>query len=274
MKVFDLFCFFNEVDLLEIRLELLKDVIDQHVISESNLTHSGKDKPYILEKEWSRYYKYDSKLTYLPIIQSTEGLSFKKVDSYTPDNGSWQLENQQRNALSYIVDSVKDDDYILIGDLDEIPSPDAIRLLRTMPPPPFPLSMTMLFHYYYMNCQNIGNERYWSGTVICTGKQLKEASPQHFRDNRNRYHRFPNGGYHFSFLGGAEKIKAKIEAFAHTEFNRPDIISEENIRDAVENGKDVFNRPGAEYKFVDPYQYPQDIREMMYKYPHLIKWPV
>jgi len=52
MKVFDLFCFFNEVDLLGIRLELLKDVIDQHVISESNLTHSGKDKPYILEKEW------------------------------------------------------------------------------------------------------------------------------------------------------------------------------------------------------------------------------
>ena len=41
MKAFDCFTFFNELDLLKIRLELLEDVVDYHVIVESNLTHSG-----------------------------------------------------------------------------------------------------------------------------------------------------------------------------------------------------------------------------------------
>jgi beta-1,4-mannosyl-glycoprotein beta-1,4-N-acetylglucosaminyltransferase len=272
MKIFDAFTFFNETELLKIRLELLKDVVDYHVIAESNLTHSGKEKEYILESEWNSYSEYHSKMIYLPVVQSTEGLSFEKVDTYSPTNGSWQLENQQRNALHYIKDKVKDDDYVLIGDLDELPSPEAITVLRSMPPPPFPLSMQMLFHYYYMNCQNVGYDRLWNGTVVCTGKQFKEQPPQYYRDNRNAYHRFPKGGYHFSFLGGPEKIKQKIEAFAHTEFNRDDIKEDTNIISAYSKGIDVLNRPGVEFEFVNPYQYPKEIRDLMHKYPHLIKW--
>ena len=49
-KVYDCFMFFNELDLLEIRLETLDPYVDYFVISECDSTFSGIDKPYVFEK--------------------------------------------------------------------------------------------------------------------------------------------------------------------------------------------------------------------------------
>ena len=38
MKVFDSFIFFNELELLEMRLNILKDVVDYFVLTESPFT--------------------------------------------------------------------------------------------------------------------------------------------------------------------------------------------------------------------------------------------
>jgi beta-1,4-mannosyl-glycoprotein beta-1,4-N-acetylglucosaminyltransferase len=270
MKVFDCFTFFNELDLLKIRLEFLKDVVDYHVIVESNLTHSGIEKEYNLENNWSAFNSWKNKIVYLKIDQSIENLEFKKVETYAPDNASWLLENQQRNGIHCAKEIVSDSDMVLVGDLDEIPAPEAIARLKELNIHDA-VSLTMLFHYYYMNCQNVGYERYWNGTVVSDGKYFKETLPQTLRDNRNNYKRMANAGYHFSFLGGAEKIKTKIESFAHTEFNREDIKSDENIKACLEKGKDIFNRPGVEYRFFDVNEYPENIRDIMLKYPQFIK---
>ena len=72
-------------------------------------------------------------------------------------------------------------------------------------------------------------------------------------------------------MGGLEKVKTKIQSFAHTEFNRPDIISEENILNAINNGEDIFKREGISYKFVDPTNYPEPIRSLMLEYPQFVK---
>ena len=44
MKIFDCFIFNNEVELLEIRLNILNDVVDKFVIVEGKSTFSGKKK--------------------------------------------------------------------------------------------------------------------------------------------------------------------------------------------------------------------------------------
>ena len=54
MKVYDCFPFFNELDVLEIRLKELWDVVDVFVLAESNLSHSGKPKEYIFENNKQR----------------------------------------------------------------------------------------------------------------------------------------------------------------------------------------------------------------------------
>lgn len=271
MAVVDCFTFFNEIDLLKFRLEYLKDVVDYHVIVESNLTFSGNKKPYNLKERLDEFEEYKNKIIYFQVEQSTHNIVFLPVESYTPTNGSFLLEYQQRNGISYASNYVKDSDLVLISDLDEIPSREAIKILDASIEENDMISLSMLFHYYYMNCQNTGFERFWNGTVAVRGKGFKLSSPQNFRDLRNHLQHLPNAGYHFSFLGGVEKIRTKIQSFAHTEFNRPDIVSEENIAAAIKKGEDVFKRPGVSYKFVDIEQYPEDIKAVMKKYPQFIK---
>ena len=49
-KVFDVFLFFNELDILELRLKMLNDVVDFFVITECDFTFSGKPKSLIFAK--------------------------------------------------------------------------------------------------------------------------------------------------------------------------------------------------------------------------------
>jgi len=274
MKVIDAFCFFNELDLLEFRLKLLGDKVDKFVICESNLTHSGKPKPYHLEENMSRYDRWKDKIVYLPIEQSTENIVFEKVETYTPTDGAWMLENQQRNALSYANEFIEDDDLVLLGDLDEMPNPSAIDALINSSIPDSPdkaVALTVFFHCYYMNCQMHGRDRLWNATVASSGKFFKGTTPQYIRDNRNHFPRIPNAGWHFSYLGGIDKIKIKIESFAHTEFNRPHIASKDVIISAVEEAKDILQRDNIWYEYVPVGQYPEPLRSLMLEYPQFIK---
>jgi len=275
MKIFDCFTFFNELDLLEFRLKLLYDVVDKFVICESNYTHSGKPKPYFFEQNKERYQKWIDKIVYLPIEQSIEDLKFEKVNGYTPTDGSWTLENQQRLGITYAQDLMEDSDVILVGDLDEIPNPEVITYVRNgnvfLKHKSKAISLTLLFHYYYMNCQMEGFDRDWNGTVMCTGDFFKSNGPQYLRDNRNTFMRIPNAGWHFSYLGGSEKVKTKIESFAHTEFNRPDITSMDNINTSLKEGKDVLKRLGINYKTVSIDRYPEVIKSLMVQYPQFLK---
>jgi beta-1,4-mannosyl-glycoprotein beta-1,4-N-acetylglucosaminyltransferase len=162
---------------------------------------------------------------------------------------------------------VDDRDLVVLGDLDEVPDP---RIFRKVDINGEPRSLSMLFHYYFMNCQNVGVERWWNGTVVCSGRQFKEHTPQALRDKRNDWKPIPKAGWHFSYLGGLEKIKYKIQSFAHTEFNKDEYTSDENILSALEEGKDIFKREGVKYKFVSTYYYPSFLRKNMLQYPTFI----
>ena len=76
MKVFDCFTFFNELDLLELRLKLLDEVVDHFVIAESNLTHAGREKPYHFEAAKERFVQWQHKIIYIPVQQTIQGLIF------------------------------------------------------------------------------------------------------------------------------------------------------------------------------------------------------
>ena len=47
--IVDCFPFFNELDLLEIRLNILKDVVDKFVLVEASKTQTKLDKPFYFE---------------------------------------------------------------------------------------------------------------------------------------------------------------------------------------------------------------------------------
>lgn len=267
MKIIDCFTFFNELDLLEFRLKLLDPYVDHFVIAESDLTHSGSPKPFYFKENRDRFGQWENKIVYLPVHQSTEGLVFEKSESYDPANASWKLENEQRNALAQASSLGTDGDLFLLSDLDEIPDPGIFKKLSEQEEP---VALSMLFHYYFTNCQNVGVERWWNGTISCKGSIFRMQSPQQLRDRRNMIPVIKKAGWHFSYLGGLEKIKYKIRSFAHTEFNREEFISDENIITAMKKGVDIFKRPGVSYRFVTPHYYPPRLRKIMLQYPDLI----
>jgi len=53
------------------------------------------------------------------------------------------------------------------------------------------------------------------------------------------------GGWHFSFMGGAEKAKLKLESYGEQSLNLQHIKDAipSNIENAIELGRDLFGRP-------------------------------
>lgn len=267
MKVIDCFTFFNELDLLEFRLRLLDEVVDHFVIAESNLTHAGQPKPYHFLQAGPRFERWRKKIRYVQVEQSADGLVFDRVESYNPGTAAWKLENEQRDALAQARELGSGEDLFIVGDLDEMPDP---RILKKVMPRLGPRVLSQLFHYYYMNCQLLGREKMWNGSIVTPGRDFQILSPQTLRDRRHEWPLIRRGGWHFSYLGGLEKIRYKILSFAHTEFNRAEFTSDENILRALREGRDLFGRPGMRYQFYSLYFYPRFLRELMREYPAFI----
>jgi beta-1,4-mannosyl-glycoprotein beta-1,4-N-acetylglucosaminyltransferase len=264
MKIFDCFTFFNELDLLELRLKLLDKYVDYFVIAESNLTHSGQPKPYLFREARYRFKPWEHQIIYIPVQQSTEGLLFEEQKSYNPQSAAWKLEYGQRNALLEAASYMEDTDMALLGDLDEIPS---VAALNKAAQTGKPVAFSLLFHYYFLNCQNSGDYRWWKGCIAATAKQFKEITPQGLRDKRDIYPSLPDAGWHFSFLGGAKKIRQKLLAFAHTEFSKEEYTSEQHIEEAVSRGKDILKREGIMFTYVPLSYYPAALQKVMKQYP-------
>jgi len=61
-KIYDTFLFFNELDLLEIRLTMLYPHVDYFVISECDYTFSGKQKPFYFDENKEKFSKFMDKI--------------------------------------------------------------------------------------------------------------------------------------------------------------------------------------------------------------------
>ena len=122
------------------------EVVDYFVITELFETFSGKNKPFLCEKEKNRYKKYSDKIIYNPVSrEQLEDLKNQRWSHYVSDfdklipyqNGGKAYRyshesikrevNHKRFCNSWFWDLAEPDDYILLSDLDEIPNPLAIK---------------------------------------------------------------------------------------------------------------------------------------------------
>lgn len=63
--IFDAFSFYNELDLLEIRLHELSDVVDFFVLVEATRTHSGRFKPLYYKMNRHRFSHFNDKIIHI-----------------------------------------------------------------------------------------------------------------------------------------------------------------------------------------------------------------
>jgi beta-1,4-mannosyl-glycoprotein beta-1,4-N-acetylglucosaminyltransferase len=273
--IYDCFCFFNELDLLEIRLNTLAGSVDKFVLVEATLTHSGKQKPLYYSEHKERYKEFHKDIIHIV------------VEEYPEFDTSWTNENYQRNCIMLGLKGAKPDDTIIISDLDEIPRPETIQKFHSLPGIK---AFQMNLYYYFVNCFNV-NDPYWYHA-----KMLSYHDLLHYFENRNSYYDcyviekinhgttptkirmqsepnyiLKNAGWHFSFCGGVDRIISKIESFAHQEFNKERFTTPEIIEKKIRLGQDIFDRKGNVYSVMElDNSFPEYLVQNQQKFQHLI----
>jgi len=274
--IFDCFSFFNELELLDIRLYELYHVVDRFVLVEATKTHSGLDKPLYFYENADLFSDYADKILHIivddmPITKEEINASLTSKDKkwieskYQVEDG-WVRERHQRNQIMRALYSRSPDDIIIISDADEIVRRSVIEKIRAEGICEGSNAVQQSLNSFYLNvvCTNMP----WWGSKIIYRKYLDEDTPSEVRFHTPASCSIENGGWHFNWMGGAEAIKTKIKSFAHTEFDNPEVLDNVNIR--LENLKDVLGRL-YEYKVVPIDEtFPEYVRKNIDEFSHLI----
>lgn len=257
MKLYDCFQFFNEYDLLEIRLELLYDHIDYFVISETNRTHSNNPKPYYFEENKHLFEKYMDKIIHIKSEYPEDILHFVKKDASTAYNRQYnrisdiydkeESEGElkmhptfcrdflQREFIKFGLLDCQDDDLIMVSDLDEIPNPDVVKIIKEKRLTEHCVMQDC--YYYYINILAHTN---WYGNYIVEYSKTKDVSLTHLRNDRVGYIKLDKSGWHFSFMGGIDRVINKLESYAHQEFNQQGL--KDMVLSRINQNKDILWR--------------------------------
>ena len=279
---YDCFTFFNELDLLEIRLNVLKDVVDRFVICEATWTFTGIPKTLLFEANKPRFAEFLDRIVYIVANDPPP-----MPADFTKRQRAWVRENHQRNELARGLANAHADDTILISDLDEIPDPDMVRKVKGLDGV---TRFGMRFYNFYLNFRNYSVLNWPIGTQACSYATFK-AEKTYAGFTGDEYalvqfnqgptltklrmagvaRTFKNAGWHFSFLGGEEAIVTKFKAFAHTEQNTARTTSIDEIRKTLETGQNSVICRGYKF-FADPIDasYPQYIRDNLDRFTKLI----
>jgi beta-1,4-mannosyl-glycoprotein beta-1,4-N-acetylglucosaminyltransferase len=261
----DSFQFFNESELVELRIKYLNEIVDYFVIIEANITHQGKKKdwnfPNILKnqlKEFSKKIQYHQVKIDPEKVKNEESFIIEDLKG----DDAWRLENFQRNYTKIACKNFADKDILIISDVDEIPSKEKLRFIISSDFEKI-LPIALEQHLFHIDCNYLRKES-WRGSIVTTIKVCNAYSPHKLRRYRNRISHFTDSGWSFSSFGGPEKIKEKFEAFAHKEYNNDKFKSLEHIINCQKTGSDLFHRKVETVK-VNKNFFPKDLLILMEK---------
>jgi beta-1,4-mannosyl-glycoprotein beta-1,4-N-acetylglucosaminyltransferase len=298
MKIIDTFLFFNELDLLEIRLKVLYKYVDYFLIVEARQTFSGKSKPLFYQENKDRFKVFSDKIVHhiidvtphnfrnfsppcsnftnwnLSYSHKSNGIPLKKL------NITFQREVFQRDSIIIPLSKIAfAEDIILLSDLDEIPDPKKIQYAIDILPEFSHVNFEMSWFMYYLNSKC---KKKWYGTRIFKYKYLDNKSIDllryHLEDKQKQIGPILlEGGWHFSFLGGVNAIKQKLSAYDYQGRRSKlflkiiDLFIPDRIERNLMRNSDIFGTR-RNFEIVDlKKEFPSYIFKVLKKYSSLIK---
>jgi beta-1,4-mannosyl-glycoprotein beta-1,4-N-acetylglucosaminyltransferase len=282
-KIYDCFNFFNELDVLEMRLNILYEYVDHFVIVESSVTHTGLPKEYFFEKNKERFSKFLDKIIHFKVddtpdnfidLPDTQDNTVKLIYGFISEQTNrFNRYNQpdygrdffQKECVRRPLINCEDNDIILISDADEIPNPEILVKLNELDLENNRYSLNQMMYFYYLN---VFKESTWYGTKISQYGNIKNLSFNEIRGDESLSVKILNGGWHFSFLGGAERVKTKMLSYSARDMANDFVLSK--IDENIKNDVDPFFRGKLQKVNIDS-TYPKYILENLDKYSHMIK---
>lgn len=267
IRIYDCFLFFNENDLLEIRLNELDSVIDFFVIVESSSTFTKEQKDFLLDQEKIKKFKH--KIIYL------------QNEEFIKSPNPWETETFQRNKIeqalntSFLGGKPSSEDLIIVSDLDEIPKKEkVIEAFYQINKNNKKYIKFGLDNYYYKlnNKMNITGE--WIGPFMCKKKNII-TSIQNLRTKLmpNEYYIINDAGWHYSYIyKNINDIFIKLRAYSHVEENKWPNTDADLVEKNILMGKSNNLNSSATFRVVslNKYNCPNYVLKNKVKYDKLI----
>jgi len=256
MKIFDCFMYFDEDLILDLRLNTLNKFIDYFVIVESIYNHKGEKRK--LKFNIKKFKKFNNKIIYL--IHNQVPNEIKKINKNDSENeintkyifNAIFRENSQRNYILKGLSKAKDDDIILISDVDEIPNLKKVNFKKLKNKLIF-FNQEMFYYKFNLKLPNYN----WIGTKSCKKKYLK--NPQWLRNIKDRKYPFyrldtffsdkkfsnveiiENGGWHFTNIKTAEQIRYKLKSYLHHREFEVNPVTKNQIEKLIKNRIAIYD---------------------------------
>jgi beta-1,4-mannosyl-glycoprotein beta-1,4-N-acetylglucosaminyltransferase len=294
MKIFDVFLFCYELDLLEIRLNLLYPYVDYFLFCESEQTHSGLKKELYYQNNKHLFKKFEDKIIYNVIDSPTQEDLNIVSDLYKIHNyRTFQQDAYEKDSIKKVLEKYcSDDDIIIWSDIDEVPNPEVLLELKSFFDPTIVYNFAQDCFQGYLNWIEVdgriqsqtldfeyeGTPK-WIGTKMCSYSILKKYTLTQMRrslpDEKNS--RIYPGGWHWSTVGSPDKLDyadrliKKIKSTSHQdEMNKPKLI--EKIPDLIAQGRcPIHNSSFATIEFTEKNNFPKYLLDNQEKYSYLIK---
>lgn len=280
--IYDCIPFFNELDILNLRLHVLDSIVDKFIIEESTVTFSGEPKELCFEKNKEMFQEFLPKIEYIV------------VDNSPVDTTTHLRDKFQKNALEKGLVNAGEDDMIILSDVDEIPNPEALKELKEHFDPDKVYHFAQRMFYCFINMEEVsGNllsitgefpgieRKMWLGTKVFAKRSIPEDGIIQLREasvTSPNAVRVANGGWHFGYMGSrheadvSKRIGDKVVAAAHQEYNTEDILAEAKYRLML--GEDMFGR-NAKFQRVEVDEtYPKYLLQHRRDYEYLIMPPI
>lgn len=259
--------FYNEVDVLEIRLAELDPVVDIFVLVEATSTHMGRPRELIFPQyERTRFAAWRDKIRYIPI-------------DFPPGMGDWERENYQREQAGLGLIGLEPDDLVIISDLDEILSAETVRKALSGEIP-VPCNISFPIHPYRLDWKWEALQDGFNRCTLIYGSALTEIPGVGFSGVHGQmgYHntiRRPGRvglvgeyGWHFTYIGDEQRIVDKAESIADEWVKG--VATQERARRSIETGEDVFGRADRPARRVPIETLPVYVQENRSRFSHIL----
>lgn len=213
--------FYNELDVLELRLEVLDRYVDRFVLVESEVNHKGEQKELFFQNNRERYAKWLPKITHIVVT----------AEESPKDDDPWCREKYQREAILRGVQDVPMESIVMVSDVDEIPD---LRIVPFEKLPHVLNSVHMWMFEYSLDYMFTGEP--WFGTVITTAELFKRAGPNALRDGRWKFPCIQYAGWHLTSFGDAKHVANKHQTFAHCNDKRDHAMTEQTFDFFIKQG--------------------------------------
>ncbi len=282
--IIDAFYINDELDLAELRMEILFPHVKKFVVLESTHTFTGKKKNLHFQENLWRFSRFMSKVELLTLdlpiftrqdfimalyqrdtsLQLRRIISAALIDPNVPlGESQWLREFLNKEYISVAFHDLPPNSRVVVSDVDEIWNPKR-------PPTKYPDSEILVYklqpYVYYLNLHSNESWQNWSGSVSATVREVKRRGVANIRVHRRVYRRvILKGGWHFSFQGGVAKILSKLDSYGHQELNTK--INRERL---LGNSNLDFDLRGIGATFkVDETRLPPEVLRLKHERPEL-----